>query len=631
MDNRFGLKDFVVLVLLVTVIVMLAVKFIQDDRQWENLGAIQTKLDQQTKDVTALRRMIREGAVAVHQNRNAQPGGNPYEDNALRRRWEVTQLPGYAEGGAYIEAFATQPPKLNYLTAHSTYSRIVYTKVLEGLAEWDIEKVEMVPHLATGWEWSDDELSLEATLREDVVFSDGEPMDADDVVYTWKMVQDPEITDGQKRAYYAPIVKVEKTGKYSVRFHFEKLHYENFMRAMEVYVLPKHFFENLTKQEIRENPALVIGTGPYRMVDPMKYAPGDKTIELVRNERYWGPPPSFDKILWRVIENDNVRMIAFLNGEIDSFLPTPEQHKKLLEMLEKPEELSPDVRQRLERTNKWVYEHARLPYYYLDWNQERESQPTIFADKRVRQALTMLIDREGYCEQIFLGYAKVVSGPFGIGSPQNDPTIEPWPYDPQRAIQQLESLGFTRDEKGRIHTPDGEPWVIEMKYASGSDLIQKSVLFFKDNLAKAGIELKLKPMEWGLLLEDMKNRNYEATMSGWGGGSIEGDIEQMFHSKNIDNRGDNRNGYRNPELDKLIDKAHITLDDSERMKIWQACHRILHEDQPYTFVDSPMVRLWMDKKIVNVKRFPVFGINYVSTWAVPLEWYTPEALQDPDG
>ncbi len=631
MENRFGLKDLLVVALLITLIVMLAVKFIQDDRQWSRLNNIDNKIDQQTKDVTALRRLIREGGLAVAQNNNTPASGNPYENTIQRRRWHVTQMPDYAEGGQMIEAFSASPPKLNYFTSHSTASRIVYSKVLENLAEWDIETLEMVPNLSTGWRWSEDELSLDVDLRTDVVFSDGEPMDADDVIYTWKLKKDPEITDGQTRAYYAPIRSIEKLDQHKIRFTFEKIHYENFMRAMEVHVLPMHFFEKLSKQEIRENRALIVGTGPYRMIDPMKYSPGDKTIELVRNERYWGKPPALDRIIWRVIDKDPVRLVAFLNGEVDFFLPTPEQHVTLKKMLANPDEQSPEVRERLENTNHLVYTHLRAPYWYIDWNQfdVDEDKSTIFADKRVRQALTMLIDREGLVEQIYFGMATVVSGPFRDGSGQTDPSIKPWPYDPDRAIAQLESLGFTRDEKGVLHTPDGEPWVIELKYVAGSDFVEKCVLFFKDNLATAGIEFKLRPREYGLLLEDLRNRNYEAAYSGWGGGSTEGDIEQMFHSKNIDNRGDNRNNYRNPKLDALIDRAHITLDRDERMKIWQECHRILHEDQPYTFMVSPMVRLWTDKKLHNIKPFPGFGINYVSTWSVPLEWYIPAEYQAP--
>ena len=164
---------------------------------------------------------------------------------------------------------------------------MIYCRVLESLAAFDIDKLELVPFLAESWEVAENGLSMDVKLRENVTFSDGEPLTADDVVFTWKMQKDEEIADGRTIEYLRHITKVEKTGPYSVRFHFGKIFYENELRALEEYVLPKHFLEKFSKREIRENKALLLGSGPYKLRDPMDYSP-DKPIELVRNERYWG-------------------------------------------------------------------------------------------------------------------------------------------------------------------------------------------------------------------------------------------------------------------------------------------------------------------------------------------------------
>ncbi|MDH3584288.1 MAG: ABC transporter substrate-binding protein [Phycisphaerae bacterium] len=611
MENRFGFKDLVMMALVLAIIVMLGLKMVQDDRHWDSLSAIGTKLDQQTKDITALRRVISQGGVRV--GNGAAPstiGGN----DIFRRVHDVRKLPDFAEGDTYISAFSAAPPKLNYLTSHSTYGRVVYCKILEGLAEWDIEKLEMVPHLARSWKWAEDRLSLDVQLRTDVTFSDGEPMTADDLVYTWELKKDPEITDGHDRAYYAPIKSVEKLGEHEVRIHFVKIFYENFMRAMEVPVLPKHFFKKFTKRQIRESPALVMGTGPYRLADPTKYTPGEP-VELLRNERYWAVPPPYDRMVYRIIEKESTELVAFRNGELDAFIPTPEQHLQML----KDEPLK-------SRTQHQVYGHVRTGYYYLDWNEKSKGKDSVYADKRVRQAMTMLLDRQRLCDEIFLGFAEPCDGPFHPMSPQHNPKIKPWAYDPDRGVELLLAAGFKKNAEGRMLKPDGTPFNIDLSYGSGSDLLQKVALFLKDNLARAGISVKLNPLKWAVLLQNMREKNYEASLSGWGGGSVESDIEQMFHTKNI-KEGDNRNGYSNPELDRLIEQAHVTLEYDDRLKIWHKCHEILHEDQPYTFMTVSKVRLWLDDRIKNVKRVPVFGLNSVTTWAVPIEWYVPKKLQ----
>ena len=100
----------------------------------------------------------------------------------------------------------------------------------------------------------------------------------------------------------------------------------------------------------------------------------------------------------------------------------------------------------------------------------------------------------------------------------------------------------------------------------------------------------------------------------------------MFHTRNI-KEGDNRNAYSNPELDKLIEQAHVTLDTKRRMEIWKKCHAILHEDQPYTFMLRSKVRLWADERFANIKPVPALGINRVTTWPTPIEWYIPKEKQ----
>jgi len=174
--------------------------------------------------------------------------------------------------------------------------------------------------------------------------------------------------------------------------------------------------------------------------------------------------------------------------------------------------------------------------------------------------------------------------------------------------------------------PDGKPFEFELTYPGGSDFIQKLALFLKDNFARAGIAMKLNPQKWVLFIQSLTQKDFEVITLAWGAGGIESDIEQMFHSRTIDG-GDNRQAYRSDELDSLIDKAHVTLDVDERMKIWQKCHEILHEDQPYTFMFRSQVRLWADGRVANIKLIPVWGVNYTSTLPIPIEWYIPKDKQ----
>jgi peptide/nickel transport system substrate-binding protein len=142
------------------------------------------------------------------------------------------------------------------------------------------------------------------------------------------------------------------------------------------------------------------------------------------------------------------------------------------------------------------------------------------------------------------------------------------------------------------------------------------MLFIKDTLLEHGIIMQQDPQEWSIFIERVDGRAFDACALAWGGGAIEGDIRQMFHSSQIANGANNFTNYRNPELDRLIDEARRTIDEPQRMKLWQACHRILYEDQPYTFLLRRKSLRFIDKRFKNTQMVRV-GMNDRTEWYVP--------------
>ena len=127
------------------------------------------------------------------------------------------------------------------------------------------------------------------------------------------------------------------------------------------------------------------------------------------------------------------------------------------------------------------------------------------------------------------------------------------------------------------------------------------------------------PLEWSIMIQRIGQRQFDAMTLGWSG-TIEGDPNQIFHSDQVADGGDNYIHYINKDLDKLIDEARITMDEDKRMALWHKVHAILHEDQPYTFLWTTKAVLFMDKRVKNVLRVKT-GINDVE------EWYVPRKLQ----
>ena len=203
-------------------------------------------------------------------------------------------------------------------------------------------------------------------------------------------------------------------------------------------------------------------------------------------------------------------------------------------------------------------------YRFIAWNEKRDGKPTHFADKRVRLAMTMLIDRQRICSQLEFNLADVISGPFVGKSPQADPSISPWPYDLAKAKELLKEAGWEdRDGTGVLRDAAGKPFVFELIYKTGNPDYQQMALFLKDAFKQAGIEMQLDPLQWPIFTQKLTNRDFDAITLGWSGG-LETDIYQMFSSDQMKDGGDDFTSYSNPQLDDLMSPcARKTMDTAE--------------------------------------------------------------------
>ncbi|MEM8737094.1 MAG: ABC transporter substrate-binding protein [Planctomycetota bacterium] len=674
MENRFGFKDFVLASLLVVLIVSTWLAMKMFDRQWDKVAAIETQIGQliteqaQTrKEVFALTDQIERGGVTSAGTRPADDGGyDPFD-----RLDAARAMPGFAEGGDVIDAFGTNVARITPLVSTDFYASRIGGFVFEGLVGRDPETLETVPWIARSWEIDDhtaawqtyvdqrraqpltaDEARAEPgfpadgepaaqddyvrqrleegrriddivnepgsppavtitfNLRRGVTFSDGHPLTAEDVVFSWELLNNPEINAPSTRQFYDNLKSCEAVDDLTVRFTVKRPHFQALTHAGGRAVLPKHFYSRFTPEEINRRPGLALGSGPYRMPDPEAWAPG-KLIELVRNERYWGTLPALDRVIYREISNDVARLTAFRNGEIDIFAAQPEQYVSLIE--------DPEI---MARSKAFAYNRVPAGYRFIAWNQrQRDGSPSRFADRRVREAMTYLTERQQMCEDLFLGFAEPASGPFPPGSPQADPALRARGFDLERGRALLREAGWEdRDGDGVLENAAGEPLQFKLTYPSGSALYDRIVLYLKDSYARAGVVLELDPLEFSVMVERLDDQNFDAIILGWGGGSVEKDIRQTFHQSQANKGGDNFMAYINPELSALIDRARETLDEEQRMALWRQAHRIIWEDQPYTFMFYGQTLRLIDDRFENIQRVTE-GLNN------RIEWFVPEALQ----
>jgi peptide/nickel transport system substrate-binding protein len=612
MENRFGVKDVFIFGLLLIIVVMIGLCMLQYDRQWKRIGELQDATRNLATDLTVIRRQLNEGVVSTAPT--AQQPGQPQGKDYFAAIKEAEKQPDFARGDWFVENFGTNIGKLTPLISTDVYATWVQAKVQETLAGRNPDTLEFVPLLAQSWERSEDGKTLAFNLRRGVVFSDGEPMTSKDVVFTFNHILNPEIDCQRSRAYFKHLESVTAEGDYRVVFKFKEFIFNTFESIAGTGIMPEHFYKKFTAREYNENPGLLMGTGAYRLPAPDTWRPGVR-VELVRNERYWGTPPAIDKLVYYEVKDDTAEETMYRNREIDRFAPTPEQFIKLRE-----------DKAITDRSTIWQYYSPVSGYNYIGWNQKRAGKATIFADRRVRQAMTMLIDRERMAKEMYYGFAKPATGPFGYGSPQTDPSVTPWPYDPARAKDLLKQAGYEdRNGDGVIEAADGTSFQFTFTYSAGNAFTDRIVLFVKDSFAQAGIKVNLDAVDWPVQTKRLDTRDFEATILGWST-SIETDCNQIFHSKQTQDQGDNFVNYINPDLDKAIDEARATVDDSARMKKWNAVHRIIHEDQPYTFLLNRQANVFIDSRVKNIRKTKM-GLNMVLTEITSFPWYVPEKQQ----
>jgi len=275
------------------------------------------------------------------------------------------------------------------------------------------------------------------------------------------------------------------------------------------------------------------------------------------------------------------------------------------------------------RTQNFEYMSPTAGYSYIGWNQGSVDKPSRFADKRVRQAMTYLTDRERIIDEIMLGYGEVAISPFNPRSHQHNKALSARDYNPVKAKALLKEVGYEdRNGDGVLEDANGEPFEFDLVYFQGNEDTKRIVLFLKDLYAGAGVLLHPKPTEWSVMLDQLGKRDFDAITLGWSSG-VETDIFQMFHGSQTENGGDNFVGNRNPELDKLIDEARATVDEATRMPLWQQTEAIMHDDQPYTFLMRRKTMAFIDKRIHNIEQTQL-GLN---SGFVPVEWYVPLEMQ----
>jgi len=579
MNGRSTLATFFLFIFLLIMIVLQVLSMVQADRLYERLNHL---LDTLASNRT----------VIVNQKNQAKTGAKNFPGQ---------EYPG-DEGDRLVWRLDAEPENLNPITSTSLYARyIISGNVFESLLEYDPDTLTQRPLLAQDYKISDNGLEIYFRLKDNVHFSDGQSITADDIIFTFNTIKNSNVDAASLANYYKDIDRVEKISDREVRFVMKNVYFKSLEFTGGMEIIPEHIYKFSDPNEFNKHISSPVGSGPYTFE---KWETGREII-LKKNENYWGKKPKLNGIIYRIITNDVAAIQSLRSGQIDYMRPLPDQYSEL----SSNEEFAKNFK-------CLSYWHPGVGYFYIGWN---ESRP-FFKDTRVRLAMTYLIDREMICKYLLKNPDAIVpTGPFYIYGRQRDPNIKPWPFDLQKARQLLDEAGWIDHDGDGIRDKDGVPFRFKYMIGSGITIHEQIAKLVKDQAAKLGIEMTLDPYEWSIFVDRLHNHNFDAVSLAWGGGGIQEDPYQIWHSSQIQNRGSNYVCYSNSEVDKIIEEARHTIDETKRNELYRRFHRIIHEEQPYTFVYTRPEQRFLDKRFENVIIHKL-GVD-------EREWYVPKDEQ----
>lgn len=426
-------------------------------------------------------------------------------------------------------------------------SVIVTAHIYDSLVYRDPDTMQLTPHLATSWRIINP-LTWEFKLRKDVTFHNGEPFDAHTVKFNYDRVLNPEQKSPQRSLHLA-IKRVEVIDESTVRLHTEKPYPLMLERLATLRMGPERYIREKGDAYVAEHP---VGTGAYRFV---RWDRG-RQIVLVAHERHFRFKPAFKNAVFRIIPETATAIADLLSGAVDIIRAVP------------PDQMEVIDRSGVARTA--VVQNLRVATVFLD--ARGRSGPNPFTDKRVRQAINYGVNVDGILKNIVGGRGdRTAAGlsPLHFGY---DPTIPPYPYDPERARRLLAEAGY----------PNG----FEVRYISqyfqtpGQKQVAQAIA---SDLARIGVRVKIHHYEDMGPVVTMIRESKAGPMfqMSWGSFSVfdaDALLYDMFHCNSV------WSYFCSPELDRLLEQGRSTIDVEARKKIYSQAQQIIREEAPWLFL-----------------------------------------------
>ncbi|MEA2691581.1 MAG: peptide/nickel transport system substrate-binding protein [Acidobacteriota bacterium] len=470
----------------------------------------------------------------------------------------------------------------------------VFLHLVEEQPDFMLHPPTFAPQLARSYEWSPDHKTLTFHLRENAVWSDGVPVTAEDVRWTWQAETDRAVA--WDAAYSKQSISdVEVVDPHTARFHFTHAYAKQMLDANEGVILPKHLWSQLPFDQWRTHGDWfhqhLVADGPF-LIESWK---PQQELVLARNPRYYDPTrPYLDRVVIRIVPDTGSLSAQLFSGAVD-FIP----------------QVSPTDADRIKKDPRLDL----IAYWYrlivaLAWNNQRPP----FDDPAVRRALTMGIDRKAIVETLMGPYGRIATSPYVSDVWAHDRSITPLPYDPAEARRILAGRGFADHDGDGVLDRGGKPLAFEVTSNSGNRQRNDAAVMIQDQLKKIGVRAQPRVLEFNTMVAQIDAGSLDATIVGMGMDTSL-DLTGNFASSSI-KEGSNYARYANPEIDRLIVSAMARPNLLDSLPDLLRIQEILHRDQPSTLLWESQRLNGINRRVHGARPNPLFSLFHLEDWWV---------------
>ncbi|WP_077612523.1 ABC transporter substrate-binding protein [Clostridium sp. Marseille-P2415] len=437
-----------------------------------------------------------------------------------------------AQGGesTFTYAIAGDPgANVNVITTSDRFGLMTLKMIYSPLYMYNADGINYF--LAKSIDTSDDNLTYTMHLRDDVKWSDGEKFTADDVVFTFEAMENEKNAGWaySQLVYPEGAVKIEKVDDYTVAFTMPFVNAAAEEMFSQIFIMPKHVYENVTSFENNDVNSKPVGTGPYVMAE---YSAGSY-VKFTKNENYFLGAPSINNIVYRIIENENTAMTAIQSGEVDAWIGTPAQVGQM----------------DLETANLTVYPYQEGRVAYLMINANR------VPDENLRKAILYALDKKAIADAALLD-EEYYDLPWSFMPPNSKyftEDVEKYEQNLDKSKEFLAASGVTDPE-------------LTLAYSASDSLQSTGVIMMQEQLQKAGFKVNLTGVDSTALSQQMKQADNPYDM--YFGGYIMGIDPDTFASLFETGAGYNYMYYDEPEINELFAQGRRETDGAKRKEIY---------------------------------------------------------------